>query len=130
MKINCNHCKSQFDGPVLKCGSTWRSWCPDCRKFVDVDVPKGRIVMAFAWDEDDEFFTDNWRDDNVIATYYAFDTPEEFMKAWYEMRDDPDGMWYWVLDNGKLICSGACDYMDEDIYIEHWNLSDKEDEHA
>ena len=122
MKLKCLHCGYEFDGSIAKDELGWHSSCPDCECSFDVDVPNGRIVMAFAWDETDEFFTDNWRDSNAIATYYAFNTPEEFMEAWKEMRDNPDGMWYWVMEDENLICSGACDYMDEDIFIEHWDL--------
>ena len=124
MNLKCSNCGHEFDGYIFEegYGLVWRGFCPKCSRLFDVEIPKGRIVMAFAWDEDDEYFTDDWRKGNGVYTYYAFDTPEEFMKAWKEMRDDPDGMWYWVLDNGKLICSGACDYMDEDVYIEQWNL--------
>lgn len=127
MKLKCLHCGYEFDGSILKDELGWHSSCPDCKCSFDADVPNGRIIMAFAWDETDEYFTDDWCDDNEIATYYAFDTPEEFMTAWRKMAycEDgchPDGMWYWVLDNGKLICSGACDTYDEDIFIEHWGL--------
>lgn len=123
MKLNCLNCGYEFDGSISKDKLGWHSNCPKCECSFDVDVSKGKIVMAFAWDETDEFFTDNWRDSNAIATYYTFNTPEEFMRAWKKMRDNPDGMWYWVLDDGKLICSGACDYMDEETFIEYWNLT-------
>jgi hypothetical protein len=38
------------------------------------------------------------------------------------MVEEPDGMWYWVVADGELICSGACDPYDEEIFEEHWNL--------
>lgn len=127
MELKCLNCGHEFDGSISKDTLGWHSSCPECECSFDVDVPNGRIVMAFAWDETDEYFTDGWYDDNEFATYYAFDTPEEFMIAWRKMHDYdnggyPDGMWYWVMDNGVCICSGACDPSDEDIFIEHWRL--------
>ena len=126
MKLNCLHCGHEFDGTISKDKLGWHSNCPKCSGSFDVDVPVGRIVMAFAWDEDDEYFTDDWYDDNEIYTYYAFNTPKEFIDAWKKMAcsDDvwPDSMWYWVLDNGELICSGACDPYDIEIFKSHWDI--------
>jgi hypothetical protein len=129
MKLRCLNCGHEFDGSISKDNLGWHSSCPECECSFDVDVPTGRIIMAFAWDETDEYFTDSWMDDNEFATYYAFDTPEEFMTAWRKMHDYdnggyPDGMWYWVLDNGELICSGACDPNDEEIFEEHFGIID------
>ena len=127
MKLKCLHCEHEFDGTIFKDELGWHSSCPKCEGSFDVDVPTGKIVMAFAYDETDDYFTDNWRDNNEIITYYAFDTPENFMKMWKKMaycKDDccPDSMWYWVLDDGKLVCSGACDTYDEEIFEECWEL--------
>ena len=120
MKLNCLHCGHEFDGSITKDELGWHSSCPECGCSFDVDVPDGKIVMAFAWDETDEYFTDNWYDNNEFATYYSFDTPEEFIEAWNNMVDNPDGMWYWVLDDGELVCSGACDPYDIEIFEEYW----------
>ena len=125
MKLKCLNCGHEFDGSISKDELGWHSGCPKCNGSFDVDVPTGRIVMAFAWDETDEYFTDLWHDNNEFATYYAFDTAKEFMEAWREMVEEPDGMWYWVLEDGKLICSGACDPYDIEIFIEHF-VNDKE----
>lgn len=122
MKLKCLHCEYEFDDSISKDELGWHSSCPKCGDSFDVDVPDGRIVMAFAWDETDEYFTDDWRDDNAFATYYAFNTPEEFITAWRKMVDNPDGMWYWVLDDGVCVCSGACDPYDEEIFEEYWEL--------
>ena len=122
MKLKCLNCGHEFDGSIGKDELGWHSSCPECECSFDVDVPTGRIIMAFAWDETDEYFTDDWQDDNEITTYYTFDTPEEFMEAWNKMVDNPDGMWYWVIDGDKLICSGACDPYDEEIFVENWEL--------
>lgn len=120
MKLNCLHCGHEFDGSITKDELGWHSSCPECGCSFDVDVPDGKIVMVFAWDETDEYFTNDWYDNNEFATYYAFDTPEEFIEAWNNMVDNPDGMWYWVLDDGELVCSGACDPYDIEIFEEYW----------
>jgi hypothetical protein len=127
MKLKCLHCDHKFDGTISYDKLGWHSSCPECDASFDVDVPEGRIVMAFAFDETDEYFTDNWYDDNEFIAYYAFNTPEEFMAAWEKMHDYenggyPDSMWYWVLDNGELICSGACDPNDEDVFKGYWQI--------
>ena len=120
MKLECPHCGKEFDGAISKDALGWHTACPDCTGSFDIGVPKGRYVMAFALDDTDEFFTDDWFDDNSIVTYYAFDTPEELVAAWYRKSVDPDSMWYWLLDDGKCFCSGACDPGDIDIIEKHF----------
>lgn len=94
---------------------------------------KNKIIMAFT-DPDDNLddpystFTDNFVEDNV-KIMFVFDTPEEFLQTYNRIinnEEGPYGMWYWVLDHGKQICSGACDPNDIDVYEEHWNLNKKE----
>ena len=126
MKLKCLHCEHEFDGSISKDNFGWHSSCPKCECSFDVDVPIGRIIMAFAWDETDEYFTDDWHDDNELATYYAFNTPEEFMIAWKKMSECPDGMWYWVMDGDNCVCSGACDPYDIEIFEEYWNITEKD----
>lgn len=121
MKLQCLQCGHEYDGWITKDGLGWCSLCPECGGSFDVDIPEGKIIMAFAWDEDDDYFTDNWRDDNHFATYYAFNTQHEFFEAWEKMSENPDGMWYWVMVDGKCICSGACDPGDIEIFNEYFN---------
>lgn len=125
MKLKCLNCGREFEGSVSYDDLGWHSLCSECGSSFDVDLPKGKIVMAFVNDEDPEkdweHFTDDWRG-NDIRTYYAFDTPEEFMRAWRKMEEDPDGMWYWVLVDGQLICSGACDPNDEEIFADYFGF--------
>ena len=94
---------------------------------------ENKIIMAFT-DPDERLdnpystFTDNFVEDNV-KIMFVFDTPEEFLQTFNRIINDeegPYGMWYWVLDHGKQICSGACDPNDIDVYEEHWNLNKKE----
>lgn len=132
MKLTCLNCGHEFEGSISLDNLGWHSVCPECGSSFDVDVPEGRIVMAFTdpvehFDENGEyvnstyeFLTDEFSGEG-IHTYYAFNTPEEFIDKWEEILDEPNGMWYWVLDNGKCICSGACDPGDlEDIFLEHF----------
>lgn len=117
MKLNCLQCGHEFDGGIVHDKLGWHSLCPECGRSFDVDVPQGRIVMAFALDETDEFFVDEWRDGNCVATYYAFDTPIDFLVEWQNMLDDgTDGMWYWCVDGEHCFCSGACDPDDIDTF--------------
>lgn len=125
MKLKCSNCGHEFDGCITSEDSVWYSYCNECLSPFDVDVPKGRIIMAFAndcGDYYDDFFSDDWYDTNEFISYYAFDTPEEFMEKWNKVVDNPDSMWYWVLDNGELICSGACDPGDEEIFEEYFGF--------
>ena len=122
MKLRCQNCGHEFDGGFTKDSFGGHCVCPKCNTGFGVDVLEGRIIMAFAWDETDEYFTDDWNDDNKIATYYTFNAPGEFIKAWEKMVEDPDGMWYWVLDGEELVCSGACDPGDIDIFENYWGL--------
>lgn len=134
MKLQCLNCYHEFDGGISLDELGWHSVCPECGSSFDVDVPKGRIIMVFtdpdddvAEDEDPYYtFTDNFTGQNVNV-YFAFDTVEEFLTAWKQIaygKDGPFGMWYWVLDNGHLVCSGACDTGDIDIFKDYWEISD------
>lgn len=132
MKIKCWNCGHEFEGGISKDELGWHSYCEECNTSFDVDVPSGRIVMAFTDPVDDaeddgnryRYFTDDFTGD-YVHTYYAFDTVEDFIKKWVEIYDEPNGMWYWVLDNGELVCSGACDPYDIEIFIDNWE-EDKE----
>ena len=48
---------------------------------------------------------------------YVFKTPKEFVEHWYDL---PEGNWYWVFHAGELICSGAIDPNDIEIFEEHF----------
>ena len=86
----------------------------------------GKIIMAFTDPVDGDenpykYFTDNFTGEGV-HTYHIFYTVEDFIAKWEEINGYVNGMWYWVLDNGKCICSGACDPDDIEIFKEHWGL--------
>lgn len=107
----------------------------DYRKPFDMWLLKDHIVMAFTdpmdcfndnLQEEPEnnyqYFTDSFTGMG-IHTYYLFDTKEEFIQKWSELQNKPNGMWYWVLDNATLICSGAMDPDDILIFNDYWNTN-------
>ena len=86
-----------------------------------------KIIMAFADPVDTDppetryrYFTDDFTGEGV-HTYHVFDTPEDFISKWLDIHDKANGMWYWVLDNGVCVCSGACDPYDIYSFEEHWS---------
>lgn len=116
MKLKCLHCGNEFEGSISLDELGWYGYCEECDQSFDVDVPEGKIVMAFT-DRLDRI------DGNCCVTsYYAFNTPEEFLEKWNEISENPDGMWYWVLNDGELIVSGAYDPNDIDVFNEYWKL--------
>ena len=126
MKLTCLNCGCEFEGRIFKDRLGWHGVCPECKGSFDTEVPKGKIVMAFTDPVDDDnepykYFTEKFTGKG-IHTYYAFDTPEEFVQKWKKIQGKPNGMWYWVMDNEKLICSGACDPDDIMIFENHWNI--------
>lgn len=128
MELKCSKC-GQDQSAVVSKGAD--GWCFTCAKCGSVEhmmgQPDGLVVMAFADDSDPqkdrERFVENI-EGSVVRTWYTFDTVKAFMDAWREMVENPDGMWYWVLYNGKCICSGACDPYDEDIFNEEFDLDE------
>lgn len=131
MKLKCLHCQNEFDGTIEKDDLGWHSSCPKCGGSFDVDVPEGKVVVAFTdpLDGEDEPYKPF---DQAVPTwnihgYYAFDSVEEFLQKWKDFVDEPYGMWYWVIDEGKVICSGAVDPYDIEIFQEHWGLKEEED---
>lgn len=92
------------------------------------------IMMAFADPIDKnppktryKYFTDKYTGEGV-HTQIAFDSVEEFINTWIRIYDKPYGMWYWVLDDWECVCSGACDMLDINIFIEHWHLEPYKDD--
>ena len=128
MKLSCLNCNHEFDGRFFKDELGWHSVCPECGSSFDVDLPEGRIIMAFTDPVDGEenpykYFTDDFTGQG-IHTYYAFNSVKDFIQKWKEICNKSNGMWYWVVDNGKTICSGACDPDDINIFKEHWKDED------
>ncbi len=57
---------------------------------------------------------------------YEFKTPKEFVEHWYKL---PEGNWYWVYHgDDDLVCSGACDPNDLEIFKDYFGDALEEDE--
>lgn len=142
MDLKCLCCENEFEGTISKDEMGWHSVCVDCGSSFDVDVPEGRIVVAFAnpdYDAAEPYKVfEQERPEENICSYYVFATPQEFINKWYEMVEDPDGMWYWVIDNEfeyangekgvALITSGACDSGDIEFFRDSWRIGTLEEE--
>lgn len=86
----------------------------------DMSLLSDNIIMAFTDpmdclepnqpvpEDNYRYFTTNFTGKG-IHTYYLFQTKEAFIQAWIELYNKSKGMWYWVLDHGTCICSGALD---------------------
>lgn len=119
MRLVCLHCGREFTGSISKDNLGWHSLCPICNGSFDVDIPDGRIVMAFGEYTPNPRFSDEVFETNSIISYYAFDTEEAFIQKWATLVHNPDGPWYWVLNaDYSCICSGACDPSDIDIFCD------------
>lgn len=137
MKIKCELCGHIHEGTIAKIGKPvkrggekqWLSFCPECNHFIPVKVPKGKIVMAFAYDESHDYFTDDFDPKNPLVSYYAFNSPKAFMDAWKEKVKKPDSMWYFVLNGDFCVCSGACDPGDIEIFEEYFAIQKKINRH-
>ena len=82
-----------------------------------------RIRMYLLDDDRDDYemyFTDRLDNDTPILARYEFDTPKKFLRTWKDVSEDPVSMWYWVYDGAALVCSGAIDPNDEEIYAEYF----------
>ena len=135
MKLTCMNCSNEYDGMIFKDELGWHGICLKCGSSFDVDIPntEGKIVMAFTDPVEGIidpyiYFTNDFTGQG-IHTMYMFDTPKEFIDKWNEIYNKPNGMWYWVIDEDEyLVCSGACDPGDIDIFEDYWEKELKEKE--
>lgn len=88
-----------------------------------VEVPKDKIFVALH-DSDYCVLRDSYTfsappifTGKHIREFYAFDTPEEFVAKWRELDE---GAWYWVFDKGEIVCSGALDPNDIELFEDYW----------
>lgn len=86
------------------------------------DVSNDKIFVAVL---DDGYYLEHGDypeefDSDLAYEGFEFDTPEEFVAKWQELED---GAWYWVFDKGEIVCSGAIDPNDIEIFEEHWDRS-------
>lgn len=86
-------------------------------------IPEDKIVMMFVddsnRDKDSENFTDNYKG-QYVKYYRQFETYDSFIEEWKRISERPIGMWYWVITEGKCICSGACDPDDIEIFEDYF----------
>ena len=88
-----------------------------------MNIYKNKIMIAVLSDGIHPY-PEEYTGDN-LKEQYVFDTPQEFIKKWYELDE---GAWYWVLVNGKVICSGAVDPDDIEIFEAYFNMNFEEDD--
>lgn len=124
MQIRCKKCDRLFNGTVNFVNLRWIGRCPDCGSYIEVFLPQGRIIMAFA---EEPKLTKAERKSGLftgrnIVRYTATDSPEKFMAIWKQTIQNPDTNMYWVIDNGEVICSGICKASDEEILKEHFGV--------
>lgn len=82
-----------------------------------MNIPKDKIMIAVL-DYDIYPYPEEYTGDNLQEQYF-FDTPQEFIKKWYELDE---GVWYWVFVNGEEICSGAVDPNDLEIFEDYFGM--------
>lgn len=121
MKLQCLLCDYEFDGTISRDKFGWHSVCPECGGSFTVDVPEGRIVMAFADDTRLRNCTAYLEDGVSVSEYFALDDPRTFLEFWKAKLDELEGAWYWLLDDDECFCSGLLDPEDRVIIGEHFN---------
>jgi hypothetical protein len=91
-----------------------------------MNIPKDKIMIAvldYNYYIKHKSYPEEYNPRYAHETY-VFDTPQEFIKKWYELDG---GIWYWVFDNGDVICSGAVDEDDIETFEEHFNMKFEEE---
>lgn len=132
MKLKCLQCGHEFEGMISHDELGWHSTCPKCEGSFDVDAPEGPIVMAFTTKVDGVNpyvnFTDDLHDASLIS-YYAFSSRKDFLKKWEEKvyNEEPDGMWYWVVENGYCIICGGPNPEDIELICDAWGVEPEND---
>lgn len=127
MKLKCLHCDNKYDGTISYDELGWHGLCPECGCSFDVDVPEGKILMLFAGRDTDfgHGFEDNHLK-NEIYSYRAFNSVKTFMNRWRKIAENPDSMWYWVIDVEdkspfNYVTTGACSLdLDREIFKDYW----------
>ena len=68
------------------------------------------------------YFTDHFTGEGLVSAYGCHDL-KDFFILMEHLIEYPDGMWYWVLHEGKCICSGACDPDDIEIFEDYFGIT-------
>ena len=56
-----------------------------------------------------------------VQAIFTFETPQAFWDYMVTAFDNPLAMWYWIITDGRSICSGACDEItDPEIIREYF----------
>lgn len=56
-----------------------------------------------------------------VQAIFTFETPQVFWDYMHDAFDNPLAMWYWIVTEGRCICSGACDPVtDPDILHDYF----------
>lgn len=81
--------------------------------------------ITVAWcDMQTDDYHDNFTENIEDADVEAIVTIESPQVLWEYLQDsfmNPLSMWYWIIVNGKCICSGACDpATDPDIIADYF----------
>lgn len=93
---------------------------------VNIDAP---IIVAFTDKIRDHvaldpyvYFTEEFTGKGLVAVYGCTNV-KDFFSLMEHLIEYPDGMWYWVLHEGKCICSGACDPYDMESFEEYFGIT-------
>lgn len=128
MKLKCLNCNHEFAGTISYDELGWHSSCPECDSSFDVVLPEGPIIMAFADPNEEDGNPDgNFTEDfhyACLSSYYAFSSRKDFLEKWEEKiyNEDPDGMWYWVVEGDNCITYGGPDIGDIELICEAWGV--------
>ena len=96
---------------------------------VNIDAP---IIVAFTDKIRDRmvpdpyvYFTEEFTGKGLVAVY-GCPNLKDFFNLMEHLVQYPDGMWYWVLHDGKCICSGACDPADIEGFEEYFGITSEQ----
>lgn len=128
--IECPHCGHKYYGSGYSYENEWHGKCAKCGKEFVLYVPIAPYVIVFMDDYDDSSFLENFsiygdEAEYEAVSYYALQTPEEFVKKHLELSECPDSMWYGVFEDKRLVCSGACDPYDAEIFVSNMESADE-----
>ena len=96
---------------------------------INIDAP---IIVAFT-DKIRErivldpyvYFTEEFTGKGLVAVY-GCPNLKDFFNLMEHLVEYLDGMWYWVLHDGKCICSGACDPADIEGFEEYFGITSEQ----
>lgn len=126
MDLKCMQCGHEFEGSISRDALGWHSICPKCGGSFDVDVPKGKIIIAFTnpdYTKDNPY--ENFEQalpEHDICSYYAFASRKDFLEKWEKIAEAPDGMWHWIIEGDHCITYGGCSLQDIELICDAWGV--------